>query len=294
MIWLEALAAELTTRGVPARQRARIVLELHDHIASEPGCEARLGDPRQLAVSFADELATDRARSSAFGTVAALAITALALIVSQLAIGHAGGYPGFTNGISPVLFALALLGMLVSPQVALVAGTLAALRAVRRRREPRLPAAEIGLIGRRARIALLAGFGTVAGLELYLADFWQRLPAWYLGLIGGLGAVAAAALSLAFRRLTHAQAIVSGRAGAAGDVYDDLPLIGWSWLRRRPWRLGAIGSVIIALVMTLFVAHAENSLAEGLQRGIAEGIVVALGFALLGRSVGLFAANDQP
>ncbi|HEY3725936.1 MAG TPA: DUF1707 domain-containing protein [Solirubrobacteraceae bacterium] len=293
MTWLDALATELSARGVPARQRARILLELRDHIASEPGCEDRLGDPRMLAVSFADELATARARRCAFGSFGALALTALALIVSQLAIGHAGGYPGFTNGISLVLFVPALLGMFVAPQIALVAGTLAALRAARRRRRPHLPAAEIGLIGRRARVALLAGFGTVTGLALYLADFSQRLPAWYLGLVGGLGAVAAAALYLAFSALRHAQAIVSGSDGAAGDVYDDLPLIAWPWLRSRPWRLGAVGTLIIALIMTLFFAHAEHSLAEGLQRGIAEGLAVAAGFVLLGRAVGLFPAHSE-
>ena len=136
-----------------------ILLELDDHIECEPGCEDRLGDPRELAVKFADELATSRARRSALHAFVALALTAVALATSQLAIEAAGGYPGFTNGISLLLFFPALVGIFFAPQVALVTGSLAALRAIRRRRTPRLPAAEIGLITRRARIALLAGFG---------------------------------------------------------------------------------------------------------------------------------------
>ena len=104
------------------------MLEFEDHIDCEPGCEERLGDPRELAA-------------------------------------------GFDSGLSLALFVPAFFGMFLAPQVALVAGTLAALRALRRRRVRSLPASEIGLIGRRTRVVLLAGFATVAGLELYAVDF---------------------------------------------------------------------------------------------------------------------------
>lgn len=294
MSWLDTLAAELGARGVPAPQRRRIVLELRDHIDCEPGCEDRLGDPRELAVSFADELATSRARGSAFWSVGALALSALALITSQLAIGHAGGYPGYDNGISIALFIPALLGMLFASQVALVAGSLAALRAARRRRAPRLPAAEIALIERRTRVALVGGFATIGGLALYLVNFAPRLPGWYLGLVAALAAVAAVALLGAFRGLTRAQAIVSGVGGPGGDVFDDIPIIGRYWLRRRPWRLAVIGSLLIGIAAVLFTAHAERSLIEGLERGIPEALALALGFAVLGRAVGLRPAGRVP
>jgi hypothetical protein len=287
MSWLDQLAAELGARGVPGPQRRRIVLELRDHIECEPGCEDRLGDPGELATSFADELATSRARGSAFWSVGALALAALALVTSQLAIGRAGGHPGYGNGISIALFIPALLGMLLAPQVALVAGSLAALRAARRRSTPRLPAAEIALIERRTRVALAAGLATVGGLALYLVNFAPRLPGWYLGLVGALSGAAAVALLVAFRGLTRAQAIVSGVAGPGGDVFDDIPIIGRQWLRRRPWRLGVIGSLLIGIAAVLFTAHAERSLIEGLERGIPEALALALGFALLGRVVGL-------
>ena len=287
MTWLDTLAAELEARGVPGPQRRRIMLELRDHIECDPGCEDRLGDPGELAVSFADELATSRARGSAFWSVGALALTALALITSQLALGRAGGYPAEGSGISIALFIPGLLGMLFAPQVALVAGSLAALRAARRRRTPRLPAAEIALIERRTRVALVGGFATLGGLALYLVNFAPRLPGWYLGLVGAVSAAAAVALLVAFGGLTRAEAIVSGVTGPGGDVFDDIPLIGRKWLARRPWRLGVIGSLLIGIAAVLFTAHAERSLIEGLERGIPEALAVALGFGMLGRAVGL-------
>jgi hypothetical protein len=175
--------------------------------------------------------------------------------------------------------------------VALVTGSLAALRALRHHRAPTRPATELALIGRRARIALLAGFGTLAGLVLYLVDFAATFPAWYLGLVGGLSAAAAVPMLTAYRSVAHAQAIVTTSPGAAGDAYDDVPLIGWSRLRDHPWRFGLIVSLIVGLVVTLFTGHAERSLQEGLERGLVEGVVCGMGFLLLGQSVGLVASR---
>jgi hypothetical protein len=286
MSWIEQLSLELHARGVPRSERGRIVIELDDHIACEPGCEDRLGDPPALAASFADELATAKARSSAFAVFAALAVAAVVLIVSQVTLARLAGYPGYSNGISALLFFPAILGMVVAPQAALVAGTLAAWRALRRRRVASLPANEIALIHRRARVALTAGVVTMAGLELYVLDFSERLPAWWLGLFGGLAAVAGVGLFVASRTLVHAKAISSSVEGRGGDIYDDLPLLGWRWLRSRPWLLGALGSLAVGLALGAFEAHAEHSVFEGLQRGTFEGIAAAVGFVILGRAIG--------
>src|SRR5580693_7739281 len=113
MSWLEDLSGELYARGVARRDRVRIVAELSDHIACEPGCEERLGDPRALATSFADELATAEARGSAFATFGALAVAAVALAVSLITLGRFAHYPGYSNGLSTALFFPALLGMVV-------------------------------------------------------------------------------------------------------------------------------------------------------------------------------------
>ncbi len=137
-------------------------------------------------------------------------------------------------------------------------------------------------------MALVAGLAVVVGLELYVVNFSLVLPAWYLAVTAGSGAVAGAALWAALRRLTRARGIVSASPGAAGDVYDDVPAIGWRWLRHRPWRLGAIGSLTVAALVTFGEWHAERSLSEGLQRGIAEGVAAAIGYVLLGKYIGLF------
>ncbi len=286
MSWLDDLSRELRPRGVPARDRRRIMHELRDHIACEPGCEQRLGDPRELAVTFADELATAEARNSAFATFAALAVAAVVLVVSQITLARFAHYPGYSNGISTLLFFPAILGMLVAPQVALVAGTLAAWRALRRRQVACLPAGEIGLIHSRARVALGAGFATMVGVELYVVDFSQRLPGWWLGLIGGLAAVAGAGLVAASRVFVRARTIVSGTTGQAGDIYDDLPVLGFGWLRARPWLFGALVSIAVGFALGAFEAHAEHSVFEGIQRGMFEGLAAAAGFIVLGRTIG--------
>jgi hypothetical protein len=287
MSWLDELSLELCARGVPRRERTRIVIELDDHIACEPGCEDRLGDPRALAASFGDELATSAARTSALVSFAALAVAAVVLIVSQLTLAGFSHYPGYSNGLSMLLFLPALPGMVVAPQIALVAGTLAAWRALRRRRVARLPAQEIALIHRRARVALAAGFATMASLELYVIDFSQRLPAWWLGLVGGLAAIAGVGLLAASRTRVRAGAIISGTGGQAGDIYDDLPVPGWRRLRARPWVLGALASVAAGLALGAFEGHAEHSVFEGLQRGTFEGLAAAVGFVVLGRAIGV-------
>jgi hypothetical protein len=130
-------------------------------------------------------------------------VAAAALVISQLALASVG-YSGFNNGLTVALFIPALIGLFVAPQVALVAGTLAALRAVRRRRETTLPAAELRLIRRRARVALGAGSGVVGGLGLHMINFGHVLPVWWLALVGGLGAVAAGALFAAATSLARA------------------------------------------------------------------------------------------
>lgn len=293
MTWLDRLGDELAARGVGGRDRERIVLELADHIACDPGCEARLGDPVQLADTFADELATGRARRGTWEVFRALVLTAVALVVSQVTLGRLG-YPAFDHGLSLGLFFPGLIGIFIAPQVALVAGTLAAVRCLRRRRAPRLAAAEIALIRRRAWIALGAGLATVVGLELHVIDFARVLPAWWLTLTATLAAIAGLALLTAARELRSGGTVTSATTGPAGDVFDDLPRIRSSWLRRNPWRLGAAASLAVGLAFMLFEAHAEHSWVEGLQRGMFEGLAAAVGFLLLGRAVGVRGSWPEP
>jgi hypothetical protein len=126
----------------------------------------------------------------------------------------------------------------------------------------------------------------MAGLELYVIDFSLRLPVWWLGLTGGLAALAGAGLVAAGRNLAQARTIVSGVGGNAGDIYDDLPLPGWRRLRSHPWVLGALASLAVGVGLGAFEAHAEHSVYEGIQRGTFEAFAAAVGFALLGRAIG--------
>jgi hypothetical protein len=292
--WLDRLGRELMARGVRARDRRRILVELTDHIACDPGCEDRLGEPGELAATFADELATDMSRRSAFHAVGALAVAAIALIASQLALGSVVGYPGFEHGLWLGLFVPGVLGMFVGPQVALVAGTLAAWRALRRRRDRALPGAELALIRRRAWVAVGAGFATVIGIELYVLDFVSVLPAWWLALTAGLAAVAGSALIATSARLTAASQPRPAVQGHAGDIFDDLAPLHWRWLRGHPRMLGVGASLAAALAFGVFQAFAERSAAEGLQRGIFEGLIAAAGFVLLGRAIGVAGPRARP
>jgi hypothetical protein len=222
----------------------------------------------------------------AYSTFGALASTGLVLIVFQFALRHAGNY-GFERGHSLALFAPAALAIFVAPQAALVAGTLAVLRALHRRRTRTLPAAEIALIRRRIGVALVAGIATGVGLELFVIDFSSLLPAWWVDLFGGLAGVAIVALLAVAAKLVRTRSIVTHTSGVAGDVFDDVPAFGWHRLRRHPWWLGAIASLGVALAMTLVEWHAEQSLVEGLQRGVFEGLAAGAGFVLLGRAIGV-------
>jgi hypothetical protein len=289
MSWLAEFEDELTERRIRPAARERLVAEFADHIACEQGASTpivltRLGVAREIAGQYADELAADDARHGALGVFAALACAALALVVSQLTLGQFVGYPGFNRGFSAAISLPAILALLIGPQVALVGGTLAAWRALRRRRETVLPAAEIALVRRRAKVGVLAGMVTTAGLLLYVGDFIGVLPAWWLVLSGALAVGAMAALVAAWQRLARSSATVVAASGPAGDLFDDLPAL--RRLRGHPLALCVAGALASGVVVTIAEWHAERSFTEGLQRGAFEALALSVGFALLGRAIG--------
>ena len=140
--------------------RKRIALEYADHLAVRPRRGGAAGNPEELAGEFAAELAADDARRVARNTFAALALAALALVAGQLTIAAAGGYLGYSSGLSTALAVPTILTILIAPQIALVAGSLAALRALRRRQSRRLPAGEGRDVQPRV---LLSGMRVLAG-----------------------------------------------------------------------------------------------------------------------------------
>jgi hypothetical protein len=276
--FIDRLDHELATRRVPPAARRRILLEYADHIASDPSSEGRLGDPRELAQTFAAELAADDVRRSTAETFVALSLAAAAVVVGQGMIGRGGGYPGFDTGISIAISIPALLMLVIAPQVALVSGTLAAMRALRRRLALRLPDAEVALIYRRCAVAGAAGLVTCAGLLLYVANFVGRLSAWWLATQAALAAIAGAGLIVVAARSRRASRTVAGVAGAAGGIVDDIPPL-------RPFAAHPVGCLALATVFgllggTVLGGVAEGSLIEGLQRGTFEAVVLGGGLAV--------------
>lgn len=279
------LERELAARGVRRSARQRIVLEYEDHIACDPLGAERLGDPAELASEFADELAADEVRLGAGRAFIALVFAALVLVGFQLTIRRVGSNPGFDQGTSLALSIPAIMGMFLGPQVAIVAGSLALLRALRQRHKLVLPAAEVTLIRRRSEVALGGGITTTVGLLLYVLNFSGLLPAWWLGVIGGLSLAATATLLAVGFTLMRSRSIFVKTAGPAGDVFDDLAIL--RPMSDKPWLMCAIASLAVAAALTILTGLAERSIVEGIERGLVEGIAAAAGFALLGRAVGL-------
>jgi hypothetical protein len=288
MSWLSEFEDELTARGIRPAARERLVAEFADHLACEQGSPTRialtrLGVAREIAGQYADELAADDARGGALGVFAALSCAAVALLVQQVTLGRIG-YPGFNHGYSSALALGALAAIVIGSQVALVAGSLAAWRAVRRRRVAVLPAAEIALVRRRCKVGLSAGLVTTAGLLAYVVNFSSVLPVWWLVLSGTLAAGATAALVAARQALARSSNTLVLSSGPPGDLFDDIPPL--RGLRAHPLRLCLLAALGSGGLVTLVAWHAEHSLAEGLQRGIFEALALTVCFALLGRAIG--------
>ena len=275
--FIARLEDELESRRVRRSVRRRILLEYADHIACEPESEQRLGDPAQLAGAFAAELAADDARAVARNTFASLALAAFALVIGQLTIVPAGGYPGNNSAGSTALAWTAIVLILVAPQVALVAGSLGALRAFRRRHSQALPDAEVALIYRRCAIGGVAGLVTCAALLIYVADFTQQLAGWWLALQAGTVLIAAGALIVTGAHARRVRRTVASVPGPSGGIADDVPLVGF--VLDRPGAVAIAATVIAGAVGTVLGTIAERSLIEGLERGLFEALVVGVGLA---------------
>ncbi|HEY5427845.1 MAG TPA: hypothetical protein VIK04_01905, partial [Solirubrobacteraceae bacterium] len=59
------------------------------------------------------------------------------------------------------------------------------------------------------------------------------------------------------------------------------------WMRGRPWRLAVVVAVAVAAAITVAGVPASDALDGGV-RGIADALVCLVGFATLGRYLGLW------
>jgi hypothetical protein len=264
---IDELARELARVGIRGRRRERILTEFSDHLACDPA--AQLGEPRQLAAQFADELASDAVRRTAFGTFSALAVVAFAVGVPQLTLPSV---PDIAGGRSMFLVGPATLAMVIGSQIAFAAGVLAAMRAVRFGGPQ-----EVDLIRRRVAVALGGGALTAAGSALYAVNFWSVVPSWWAVLaVAGAGASAVPLAASALVYTWSSSITVSHKDAARGLSADLGPFA-------RPWLIGA------AAVGTMFVATSilEGSVVEGALRGGFEAMVYAGCFLALRRPLAL-------
>ena len=289
MTYLESLSTELARVGIRGRLRRRILLEIGDHLESDP--KAALGAPGDLARQFAGELGTARARRAALVAFAALALAAVMLLVSWAGSRATGlAWPRAdppSKAIADAAFALLAIGS----QVALVAGVLGVVRALRLRGELVVMRAEATVIGRRAIVALLAGIATVAGLALIGVEFHRGQPGWWMPVTLAGAGVAAGGLLAAMVIVASALRLRPVSPGEAGDLFADLGPLAPPILRGRPWWLAL--TVAAALVVVITVGGVLQSDGyDGALRGLADGLACLAGFALLGRYLGLRDAVD--
>jgi hypothetical protein len=283
MSYGDELHRALTAVGITGRQRARILDEIDDHLSCDPSAD--LGEPGVIARRFADELGTARARRAGFASFAALALAGVLFgVVFVIAPVHAfaslplrTSWPGrLANWVT-----------VIAPQVAFAAGLLALLRALRRRGQRVIAAAETRVILRRATVGVFAGLASMIGLALLAEELRSSLPGWWVTLtwvsaaVGGLGLLASTPALLAAGRLP------SQADGSAGDLSDDVG----AWLPRslegRPWRFALVVAGGIFVLMTVAGIAASDG-PDGALRGIADGLLCLLGFATLGRYLGLW------
>jgi hypothetical protein len=259
------LARELAAVGIRGRERDRILAEFADHLACDP--DAVLGDPRELAQQFADDLATDTTRRAALWTFGGLALVALAVGVPELVLPTV---PDIAGGSSLLLAGPATLTVVIGAQIAFAAGCLAAVRALRR-------PDDVALVRRRTAVALGAGALTALGSALYAVNFWAVVPHWWA--ILAVAAAGAAVLQLAVPAFACVRAgrLRFSRAETVRGLSADLgPLA-------RPLLIGG-GATLVVLAGT---SVAEGSVVGGVLRAGFEACAFAMCFVALRRSLAL-------
>jgi hypothetical protein len=285
MSYLDELSSQLADVGISGSLRRRIVAEISDHLACDPGAD--VGAPRELARQFADELGTSRARRAGVASFLALVVAGslfgVAFVTSPARFGYGGPDSQF-------LGALANFVAILAPQVAFVAGTLAGLRALRRRSDRVIPRAEAVVIARRALVGIFAGFATMLALGLVAIEFQRDVASWWTTLALIASAVGVAALASVTPWAFAAARTRPAAAGSAGDLFDDFGAVVPHRLRGRPWAFAIIVAVGVALAVTLAGVVGSDGY-DGAVRGLAEALACLAGFATLGRYLGLRTAH---
>jgi hypothetical protein len=276
------LSRELTAVGITGRLRDRILTEISDHLACDP--QADLGQPLALARQFADELGTSRARRAGFAAFGALA---LAGILFGLAFVTTSNKLFYDLGELPWPASASAVAIAFSTQIAFAAGVLAALRGLRRRRNPVIPAPEATVIVRRAAVGIAAGIVAMFALGVLAVELRHREPGSWATLAEVGAAVGLAGLLASVPWVWRALRVHPVLDGERGDVFDDVG--GWAPapLQGRPWRFALAFSGVVAVVIAIIGVLGADPY-DGILRGIVDALACLAGFAVLGPFLGLW------
>jgi len=276
-LYLEALDRKLVDVGIPIRLRRRILAEAEDHLRADDGALERFGAPAEIANEFAAEIGARASRRAAVGAFAALAIAGAVYALSFVGAAFAGHPPPDTW---PLLAQLALVAVIIAPQVSFVAGSLGLLRVLRTRGSV-LPSAELTVINRRAGVALVSGIVTMVALGVLALELRDDSAGWWVALTLVGVALATPLLVLAALPATVATRLKPRVAGEAGDLFDDL-----GFGRTDPWRFAGLVALGLGLVVFL-VAAVQGDPFDGAVNGTAEALACLAGFAAFGRYLSL-------
>ncbi len=285
MSYLNALESELTATGIPVRRRRRILVEFADHLHENP--DAELGAPRGLARQFADELGTRLARVAAFRAFAVLAFAGVGLVGMFLAVGRWRGlsvYGTHRQVTTPTWTMPIMLITALAAQVALVAGTLALLRAWRLRHERVISRSDATVLARRSAVGLLCGAVTMAALPAialafpHTAGHTWTVFAWVVASVTVLMMVGVTPTVLGSARLRPAS------TGEPADLTADLG----PWLPSgiTPTRCALLLTAAIVVVLGLQGVVADDPY-DGIARGLLDAVACMTGFLVLGGYLGL-------
>jgi hypothetical protein len=296
--YLIVLGRALQESGVEGRPADRVLTESRDHLlelAREHGEQealSRFGDARALAEQVAAQLATSRTRRATYWAFGALAFAGAGYLGFFAAVDLGGGSPDIFDGRIAALGLLAGIGLFFFPQVALVSGCLAMLRALRLRAGEALPAKELSVMRWRAAVALAAGWLSIGSWTLYAVEFRNAAPlaSWVAPTILGICAALAIPLAAGSFALAHS-AGPQAPPGPAGDLFDDVaPVFQLRPLRAfpgHPWRFALLFAASVSLFGFALGWTAEGDPGSGIARGAFEGLAVLICFAALGRRLAL-------
>jgi hypothetical protein len=284
MSYCQQLASELAAVRIGGAQRRRIVAEVEDHLACDPA--ANLGEPGALARQFADELGSRQAVRAALLAFGSLAIAGLSFVAALIAVQRAGGVSARVGQSQSALGMVWVVLSTVGAQVALVAGTLGGLRALRRRHVQALPQAEAVVLLRRAGVGLAGGFATLVGLAVAAVALEGHIAGWWTTLALSLAGLGALALTAAVPALLHARRMTPQVDGPSGDLSDDLRRLLPARLQAGSWRFALLVTGVVVLAITL-AGVAQDDPFDGLLRGLVDGAACLAGYAMLGSYLGL-------